>query len=184
MPVKHAILGILKEAPRHGYEMKSLFDERVGEFWNLNYGQIYTTLDRLKKEGLVTCSEEEQESRPDKKVYYISSEGIRELGRWLQEPITKPRALRDELFVKLLFMDRTDPRPVMELIGQQTQIYMEHMQELTETKYRLTRKGIGKDSFITDLLMDAALFHAEADIRWLRHVEAKIIAYSKQKGKG
>ncbi|MDA8221547.1 MAG: PadR family transcriptional regulator, partial [Desulfitobacterium hafniense] len=51
MPVKHAILGILKEAPRHGYELKSIFDARIGNFWNLNYGQIYTTLDRLDKEG-------------------------------------------------------------------------------------------------------------------------------------
>ncbi len=176
MPVKHAILGILKESPRHGYEMKTLFDERVGNFWNLNYGQIYTTLDRLKKDGLVSCTEEEQESRPDKKVYNISPGGVQELARWLQEPITKPRALRDELFIKLLFMDQDNQGPMLKLIEQQVQIYLEQMKELTETKYRLTKGGITKENIFTDLLIDAALFHAEADIRWLRHVEAKIAA--------
>lgn len=179
MPVKHAILGILKEAPRHGYDLKNIFDEQIGNFWNLNYGQIYTTLDRLKKEGLVHCTEEEQESRPDKKVYYISPKGIRELARWLQEPITKPRPLRDELFIKLLFMSREDPDPVLQLIEQQTQVYMEHMRDLTDSKYCLTKNGINKNNIMSDLLMDAALFHAEADVRWLRHVEAKIIAYSR-----
>ncbi|KJR44753.1 Transcriptional regulator, PadR family [Desulfosporosinus sp. I2] len=77
MPVKHAILGIIKEAPRHGYELKSIFDERIGNFWNLNYGQIYTTLDRLEKDGFVSGTEEEQDSRPDKKVYDISKRSPR-----------------------------------------------------------------------------------------------------------
>ena len=180
MPVKHAILGILQEAPRHGYELKNIFDEQIGNFWNLNYGQIYTTLDRLKKEGFVSCTEEEQESRPDKKVYYISPEGVQELARWLQEPITKPRPLRDELFIKLLFMSRENPEPVLKLIEQQTHIYMEHMRDLTEAKYRLTKNGITPENMMTDLLMDDALFHAEADVRWLRHVEAKIAAYSRK----
>lgn len=182
MSVKHALLGILKESPRHGYEIKGMFDERVGQFWNLNYGQIYTTLDRLKKEGLVTCAEEEQESKPDKKVYYISPAGIQELARWLQEPLTKPRALRDELFVKLLFMDRSYPEPILELIRQQTNIYLEQMSELTQNKYRLIKDGINEENMMTDLLMDAALFHAEADVRWLRHIEAKIIAYTQGLG--
>ncbi|MHB1652962.1 MAG: PadR family transcriptional regulator [Desulfitobacteriaceae bacterium] len=179
MPVKHAILGILKDAPRHGYEMKNIFDEQVGNFWNLNFGQIYTTLDRLEKEGFVSCTEEEQESRPDKKVYFISPTGVQELARWLQEPITKPRPLRDELFIKLLFMSRENPEPVFRLIEQQTSIYMEQMRELTNAKYRLTKDGIKRENMMTDLLMDAALFHAEADVRWLRHVEAKILAYAR-----
>lgn len=179
MPVKHAILGILKEAPRHGYELKSIFDERIGNFWNLNYGQIYTTLDRLDKEGLVSGTEEEQNSRPDKKVYDISPKGVQELERWLQEPATKPRALRDELFIKLVFMSRENPELAFQLLERQTQIYMEQMRELTETKYRLTKAGINRDNMMTDLLTDAALFHVEADVRWLSHVEAKIHAYTK-----
>lgn len=174
MPVKHAILGILKEAPRHGYELKTIFDERIGIFWNLNYGQIYTTLDRLEKEGFISGTEEEQDSRPDKKVYDISLRGITELERWLREPAVKPRPLRDELFVKLLFTSQENPNLALGLIERQTQIYMEQMRELTETKYRLSKKGINRENMMTDLLTDAALFHAEADVRWLSNVEAKI----------
>ncbi|MCB8815455.1 PadR family transcriptional regulator [Desulfosporosinus shakirovi] len=179
MPVKHAILGILKEAPRHGYELKSIFDARIGNFWNLNYGQIYTTLDRLDKEGLVSGTEEEQSFRPDKKVYDISPQGVRELERWLQEPATKPRALRDELFIKLVFISRENPELALQLLERQTQIYMEQMRELTETKYRLSKGGINRENMMTDLLTDAALYHAEADVRWLSHVEAKILEYAK-----
>lgn len=179
MPVKHAILGIIKEGPRHGYELKNIFDQRIGSFWNLNYGQIYTTLDRLEKEGLVEGREEEQNSRPDKKVYAISPKGSQELGRWLQEPATKPRPLRDELFIKLLFISKENPELALRLTERQTQIYMEQMRELTETKYRLAKEGINRETVITDLLTDAALFHAEADVRWLRHVEAKILEYAR-----
>jgi DNA-binding PadR family transcriptional regulator len=177
MPVKHAILGILKEVPRHGYELKSIFDERIGNFWNLNYGQIYTTLDRLEKEGFVSGTEEEQDSRPDKKVYDISLKGVQELERWLQELATKPRPLRDELFIKLLFTSQENPELALRLIERQTQIYMEQMRELTETKYRLSKDGLNQENMMTDLLTDAALFHAEADVRWLSHVEAKIHMY-------
>jgi DNA-binding PadR family transcriptional regulator len=177
MPVKHAILGILKEVPRHGYELKSIFDERIGNFWNLNYGQIYTTLDRLEKEGFVSGIEEEQDSRPDKKVYNISLKGVQELERWLQEPATKPRPLRDELFIKLFFTSRENPELALRLIERQTQIYMEQMRELTETKYRLSKDSLNQENMMTDLLTDAALFHAEADVRWLSHVEAKIHMY-------
>ena len=179
MPVKHAILGIIKEGPRHGYELKSIFDERIGNFWNLNYGQIYTTLDRLEKEGFISGTEEEQDSRPDKKVYDISIKGVQELERWLQEPATKPRPLRDELFIKLLFISRENPELALRLIERQTYIYMEQMRELTETKYRLTKDGINRENMMTDLLTDAALFHAEADVRWLRHVEANIHEYGR-----
>lgn len=182
MAVKYAILGILKEKPRHGYELKSLFDEKVGEFWSLNYGQIYTTLDRLEKEGLVNHTQEEQETRPDRKVYYISSKGIQQLGQWLQKPVTKTRALRDEIFIKLLFLENEDPQAVLNLIQQQTNLYMQKMSELTQHKYELAKKNKEGEYFVTDLLMDAGLFHAEADIRWLRHCEAKLVARYREKG--
>jgi len=71
MSVKFAMLGILAEKDLHGYELKSSFDEKVGEFWSLNYGQIYSTLDRLEKDNLVTHDLQTQDRRPDKKIYSI-----------------------------------------------------------------------------------------------------------------
>jgi len=145
MPVKHAILGILKEAPRHGYELKSIFDERIGNFWNLNYGQIYTTLDRLEKEDFVSGAEEEQDSRPDKKVYNISPKGIQELERWLQEPATKPRPLRDELFIKLLFISRENPE-LCKVANGEYDLFISsngHEWDVAAARIFLVQRGVG-----------------------------------------
>src|ERR1051326_7748750 len=101
MSVKYALLGILSERERHGYDLKNAFDERVGEFWALNFGQIYSTLDRLEREGLVEMHSQPQEKRPDRKVYRITTKGRRELEKWLYRPVLRPRALRDEVFIKL-----------------------------------------------------------------------------------
>src|SRR5260370_34048983 len=102
MSVKYALLGILANDECHGYELKDAFEESVGDFWTVNYGQIYRTLDRLERDGLVEWHEEPQERRPDRKVYRITPKGITELRTWLTQPVTGPRPLRDELFVKML----------------------------------------------------------------------------------
>jgi DNA-binding PadR family transcriptional regulator len=174
MSVKFALLGILSEGERHGYDLKGAFDERVGEFWSLNYGQIYTTLDRLERERLVEWREEPQEKRPDRKIYRITSKGRRELERWLARPVGRARALRDELFIKLLFLDREHPEPILDLIQKQKQVYLEHMKRLTRRKFEMAKRADHEELLVTELLMDAALFHADADLRWLTLAEQKL----------
>lgn len=176
MSIKYAILGILAEKDLHGYELKSSFDEKVGEFWSLNYGQIYSTLDRLEKEDLVTHDRQAQEKRPDRKIFSITPQGREELAKWLSTPVSKVRALRDELFIKLVFMDKKNPGPVLELIEKQKVLYLKHMNRLTHRKVALKKEGGDLDALTTELLMDAGLFHAEADIKWLTHCESKIKA--------
>lgn len=180
MSVKYAMLGILAEQDLHGYDLKSNFDEKVGDFWSLNYGQIYTTLDRLEKEDLVTYDRQSQEKRPDRKIYSITPKGRRELAEWLSTPVNKIRALRDEFFIKLLFMDKTDPQPVLNLIEKQKALYLTQMNKLTQQKVALKKKAKSRDSLMTELLMDAGLFHAEADIKWLAMCESKIKAMQKK----
>jgi len=174
--IKYAILGILAEKDLHGYELKSSFDEKVGEFWSLNYGQIYSTLDRLEKEELVTHDRLAQDRRPDRKIFSITPEGRKELDNWLSTPVNKVRALRDEFFIKLVFMDKKNPRPVLELIEKQKLLYLKHMNRLTQRKVALKKRSRDLDGLTTDLLMDAGLFHAEADIKWLSLCESKIRA--------
>src|SRR3990172_9361371 len=106
MSVKFAMLGILAKKDLHGYELKSSYDDKVGEFWSLNYGQIYSTLDRLEQEDLVTHDRQVQDKRPDKKIYSITSKGKKKLEEWVSTPVSKLRALRDEFFIKLVFMDK------------------------------------------------------------------------------
>jgi DNA-binding PadR family transcriptional regulator len=176
MSIKYAILGILAEGDLHGYELKSSFDEKVGEFWSLNYGQIYSTLDRLEKEELVTHGRQPQEKRPDRKIFSITPQGRSELEKWLSTPVTRVRALRDEFFVKLVFMDKANPGPVLELIEKQKVLYLKHMNRLTHRKVALKKEAKNLEGLTTELLMDAGLFHAEADIKWLSLCEEKIKA--------
>jgi DNA-binding PadR family transcriptional regulator len=176
MSVKFAMLGILAEKNLHGYELKSSFDEKVGEFWSLNYGQIYSTLDRLEKEDLVTHDLQAQDRRPDKKIYSITGKGRTELEEWLSTPVNRVRALRDEFFIKLVFMDREDPGPILELIEKQKALYLKQMNKLTNQKVSLKKKSENADTLTAELLMDAGLFHAEADIKWLTLCASKIKA--------
>ncbi len=176
MPIKHALLGLLAESDLHGYELKASFDDKVGEFWSLNYGQIYTTLDRLEKEELVVHDRKSQEKRPDRKIFSITPLGREELKKWLTTPVERVRALRDEFFIKLAFMDKTDPGPVLELIERQQALYLRHMNRLTHRKVAQKKEGGGLEALSTELLIDAGLYHAEADIKWLGLCEEKIKA--------
>ncbi len=176
MSIKHALLGILAEKDLHGYDLKARFDVKVGEFWSLNYGQIYTTLDRLEKQGLVTHDRQAQEKRPDRKIFSITAEGRNELAQWLTAPVAKVRALRDEFFVKLVFMDKDHPAAILALIDKQKVLHLRHMNRLTQRKIALKTEPDPGDALTTELLLDAGLFHAEADIKWLTLCEAKMKA--------
>jgi DNA-binding PadR family transcriptional regulator len=188
--IKYALLGILAEKPRHGYDLKRTFDERLGDFWSLNFGQIYTTLERLRADGLVECEAIAQTDRPDKKIYRVTQAGLEDFQDWRVRPIkAEPRALRDELFLKLMFMSEDEIEPVLQLIQTQQSVYMAHMMQLTDRKYQIEqnarrclesaadeieRHRIEHERLIGTLLIDVALQHAEADIRWLRQCQTKI----------
>ena len=174
MSIKYALLGILAEKDRHGYELKSRFDEKVGEFWSLNFGQIYSTLDRLEKDNLVSHDREIQERRPDRKIFRITPEGREELATWLSTPVGKIRALRDEFFIKLVFLNQSNPGAILELIERQKVLYLKRMNQLTRRKLTLKKESRDLEALTAELLLDAALFHAEADIQWLGLCEAKI----------
>lgn len=89
-------------------------------------------------------------------------------------PVNRIRALRDEFFVKLVFMDKKDSGPILELIEKQKVMYLKQMNRLTQKKVALKKGPLSLENLMTELLMDAGLFHAEADIKWLAHCEQKI----------
>jgi DNA-binding PadR family transcriptional regulator len=190
MSVKHALLGILAREPKHGYELKREFDEALGDFWSLNYGQIYTTLERLQADGYVDHEAVSQHDKPDKKVYRITDLGLAEFHEWQTRAIKpEPRSLRDELFVKLLFLEEKDTDVILDLMQAQQNVYLAQMMTLTNRKFQIeqtTRRALEKattdeerhalerDRFTKIILIDVALLHAEADIRWLRQCETRI----------
>jgi DNA-binding PadR family transcriptional regulator len=157
----------------YGYELKSRFDKATGGFWQLNFGQIYSTLDRLEREGLVERIGIVEENS-DRKIFRITVRGRSRLDDWLLKPVAHTRALRDDLFVRLLFVDRSDPEPVLRMIDRHRDVYELQMRKLTRRKTQLEKLKLDDQAAVTNLLMDAALFHAEAELRWLSHVQQKL----------
>lgn len=173
MAVRHAVLGLLSTKAMHGYELKTKFDQVTGGFWQLNFGQIYSTLDRLEREGLVERVSEASSGDADRKVFRITVKGRSRLDEWVLQPAAHPRALRDDLFVRLLFCDRSSTAQLQRMLDRQRDVYELEMRKLSKRKAQLEALNL-KDGFVTDLLIDAALYHAEAELAWLSHVAERL----------
>lgn len=174
LAVKHGILGILAERPCHGYELKSRFDELTGGFWDLNIGQIYSTLERLLKEGLVELAEG-REQDAERKVYRITEAGLAELEQWLARPPLKARPVRNELYVRLGLLVDKDPARALALLESQRRVYHLQLAELTRAKIQAARAQ-GPERLRREMMLDAALLHVEADLKWLENCEARLRA--------
>lgn len=159
MSVKHAILGLLYDKPRHGYEIKIGFEQMVHKQWPLNTGQIYTTLDRLVRDQLVEPLGEDQQ---DRKQYIITERGREELKEWLLQPI-KRSLLKDELFFKLLCARKIHFAEVPHMISLQKKSLMQTMLQLTKLKNQLEPQ---QDQEML-LLIEGGILHVEADLKWL-----------------
>jgi DNA-binding PadR family transcriptional regulator len=165
MSIGNVFLGLLEAQPRHGYELKRAYDERFGTSRPVAYGQVYSTLSRLLKGGLVEVDRIEPGGGPERKRYAITSEGVADVDRWLAQP-EKPEAhLQSVLYSKVVLALLTG-RPATELLDAQRAEHLRLMRELTQ------RKLAGD---LTDqLVCDHALFHLEADLRWLELTAARL----------
>lgn len=171
MSVRHAVLGLLAQRPRHGYELRAAFEAIAGgeENWEVKPAQIYTTLIRMENSGLVTEQAVEQDAGPEKRVYAITTDGYKTLAEWFDEGTT-PEHQRDEFFVKLmlaLVSGVADPNQVIHT--QRTHLFLD-LHALTEQR---TRMDPSKD-LARILLLDKAAMHVEADLRWLDMTEARL----------
>lgn len=180
MPVKHGILALLAGRPRHGYELKTGFETLTGGLWNLNIGQVYSTLDRMRGEGLVALEKGEARGE-ERKVYRITPTGQEELEIWLEAPPLQARPFRDEIFVRLALLLDRDLSTALGLIETQRRVYLLQMADLTRQKLALARSQ-APDRHRRELFLDAALLHAEADLKWLETCEEKIRAWAASRG--
>ncbi len=162
--LRFALLGLLAEGPRHGYELKKAFEAMLAGTWQVNIGQIYSTLARLERDGLVVARKQPQELLPDRKVYTLTEKGRQTLQEWLARPLLPPARLKVDFFLKFLLARRSGLADVCALIWQQRQVLLQSMAELTP----LLR-------FSTDderrLLAEGLLYHLEADLKWLDRCE-------------
>jgi DNA-binding PadR family transcriptional regulator len=166
LSIKHAILGLLASKPLHGYELKSGFEEMVPTD-ELNVGQVYTTLDRLSRDSLVTYEVVNQPERPDKKVYALTEDGRKELKEWLVTPSTLDLNLRNETFLKIMLARRLRWANPLKVIAVERRASFERLHEVEQTRER-ARQGA---ALHTLLLLDLAALRLEAFLKWLDHCE-------------
>ena len=165
MSIGQTFLGLLETSPRHGYDLKRAYDERFGRGRPLAFGQVYATLSRLLKNGLVEVDGVEPGEGPERKRYAITSAGVTDVGRWLAEPEKPDPYLQSTLYTKVVLALLTG-RPAADLLDTQRAEHLRLMRELT-------RRKAGGD-LSEQLICDHALFHLEADLRWLELTAARL----------
>jgi DNA-binding PadR family transcriptional regulator len=159
--LKYGILGLLGEEPLHGYEVKSRFEDMLGGTWEVNIGQIYSTFQRLERDGLV----EAVGGRGDrgKLVYQLTDAGRASLSDWLVTPESEPQQLRDSIYVKLLLGSRLANGSMDRLLARQRSVYLQRLKDLAELEARARQE----DRTDVVLMLRGAILHTEADLKWL-----------------
>jgi DNA-binding PadR family transcriptional regulator len=158
MSISRTFLGLLERQPRHGYDLKRAYDERFGRDRPLAYGQVYATLSRLLKNGLIAVDGVEPGEGPERKRYAITEAGVTDIERWLDQPEKPDLYLQSTLYAKVVLALLTG-RGAEAVLDAQRAEHLRYMRELT-----LRKRG---GDFSDQLICDHALFHLEADLRWL-----------------
>jgi DNA-binding PadR family transcriptional regulator len=170
MSIRHGLLALLERGPMYGYQLRAAFEESTGATWPLNIGQVYTTLSRLERDGLVRpLPENDGGQRP----YELTDLGRAEIAVWFVTPISRTDRPRDELAIKLALALTTPGVDVRAVVQTQRTATIQTLQELTRLKQRSTDPG----DLSWRLILDAMVFQAEAEVRWLDHCEASLVRY-------
>jgi DNA-binding PadR family transcriptional regulator len=168
MSVPHALLALLSEAPKYGLRLQHEFEARTGEVWPLNVGQVYTTLRRLERDGLVEGSGEDEQS-PKQKRYRITSAGAHELADWLRTPPDLVPPPRDEVVIKVLVALQVLGVEIPEVL----QVHRRHVIEVMQ-RYTRIKAEAAPDDVALALVADAELFRLEAIVRWLDAADTRL----------
>lgn len=171
MSIGNALLGLLEKGPRHGYDLKRAYDQQFGQDRPLHYGQVYSTLSRLLRNGLVEENGVESGAGPDRKRYAITEAGVTNLAEWLVTPESPSLYLHNTLYTKVVLALLSGRNPTT-VLDRQLAAHLAAMRELTGRK-------AGGD-LADKLICDHALFHLEADIRWLELTAARLDDLARQ----
>ncbi len=167
MAVREGLLSLLQPGPRYGYQLKTEFEAVTGGVWKLNVGQVYTTLDRLERDGLVLVGV----SDDDQKSYSLTAAGREELGAWWQATPAENPPPRDELMLKVLMAIEAGREHALDVITRQRTALFSLLQ-----RHRRDRPADVTDpeSLAARLVVDALVVRAEADLRWLDLCESRL----------
>jgi DNA-binding PadR family transcriptional regulator len=175
MPVKHALLALLAERDLTGYELKLRFERVLGEFWQLNSGQVYSTLERLRREGFVTrrapadpSAADTRDGDPARAAYSLRPRGRIALAEWLAAPVPRLRPVRDPLFVKLAFSGPEQLPTILRTFAHEARRYG----EATETLRALVaREPMSHGGRVRWLVAEAARLAHQAQLDWIACVQ-------------
>jgi DNA-binding PadR family transcriptional regulator len=171
MSVKQALLALLEEGPMYGYQLRTEFEQRTGATWPLNVGQVYTTLARLERDGLVEGAASDEEGHV---IYRITGPGREEVAAWFTTPVARTQPPRDELAIKLAIAVTVAGVDVARVIQQQRSATMTALQDYTRLKRNDAHRSTEPTDLAWSLVLDSLVFAAEAEIRWLDHCESRL----------
>jgi DNA-binding PadR family transcriptional regulator len=160
MPLHHAVLALLADKPAHGYELKTSFEQSVGEQWGgLNIGHLYQILERLARDGMIESERQPQPVKPDRVVHHLTPAGRAELDRWLAEPSQRSRGYRDDFFLKVMAaVQAGDPATLAGVLSRQRTHLLRELRGLSEAM------TASPNSAVISLLVTAAELHVRADL--------------------
>jgi DNA-binding PadR family transcriptional regulator len=168
MSIRYGLLALLERGPMHGYQLRASFEESTGGTWPLNIGQVYTTLTRLERDGLVQAL---PETDGGQRPYGITDAGRAELTVWFGTPISSADRPRDELAIKLALALSTPAVDVTRVVQNQRTATMGMLQEYTRLKARADKPS----DLSWRLVLESMIFQAEAEVRWLDYCEASLL---------
>jgi DNA-binding PadR family transcriptional regulator len=172
MSVKHGLLALLDEGPTYGGHLRTEFERRTGGTWPLNIGQVYTTLARLQRDGLVEQFGDDVDDH--RKEYAITADGREELSSWWTNANLANPDPRDELTIKLALAVDAEQVEVREVLQRHRVSGLERLRELTD------RKRAGVSGLAAELVLERRIFDTEALVRWLDHVEGRLTKKDEQ----
>lgn len=167
MSVRFGLLTLLEQRPMHGYQLRQEFEASTGSTWPLNVGQVYTTLARLERDGLIEAADPGSEDE-NQRSWAITSAGRDEVRSWFATPVRHSSPPRDELAIKLAMAVRTPGVVVRDVIQAQRAATMRTLQDYT----RAREAAVDDISWL--LVVDSLIFAAEAEVRWLDHCETRL----------
>jgi DNA-binding PadR family transcriptional regulator len=167
LSVRHALLGLLAEGPKYGLQLREEFEATTGEVWPLNIGQVYTTLQRLERDGLAEADSHGQDGL--QKGFRITPKGTEEFARWLRTPPDLSTPPRDELLIKVLLALRLSHTDVHDVMQAHRRYLMELMQQWRRIKEEEARFDLG-----LALVVDAELYRLDAIVQWMAATDARL----------
>ena len=170
MSIKQGLLALLEQGPMYGYQLRAEFESRTGATWPLNVGQVYTTLARLERDGLVEPAGDDGDGHA---VYRITDAGRVEVADWFSTPVSRSTPPRDELAIKLAMAVTVPGVDVQAVVQSQRAATIRALQDYTRLKARAGDSTAPQDMAWL-LVLESLVFAAEAEVRWLDHCEARL----------